>query len=238
MLFGQLSEVGALTVAGVIGGLAGALGKTFIDYVRLRGEQSQAEDDEAVKAYRELNHELRGRLQVLESEIRIVQAAEGKCREDMARKDSEFKVLRREFETLRVQMAFSQVVSQAVLDVLQDAVVCIDERGLICSWNPAATKLLGWLPSEIMGQSVTKLMPKDTARHHQSYIDNYLRTGEAKVIGHGRIVEAVHREGHRICLELSVSVLPIMRTNRKLFTGIFRPVDPSASDSGLNLVKK
>jgi PAS domain S-box-containing protein len=230
---------GILLAIGAAGaGALGVLTKTFIDYVRIRGDKNKHDDEEAVKAYRELNHELRNRLQVLEGEIRIVQGAEAKCREDMARKDAEFKGLRRDFETLRVQMSFQQVVSQAVIDVIEHAVICIDERGIVWSWNPAATLLLGWMPSEIMGQSITKLMPRDIAKAHQGYIDHYLRTGEAKIIGHGREVEAVHRDGYLIRLELSVSVLPIMKTDRKLFTGILRPVrDPDASDSAIRKMK-
>src|SRR5690606_28359238 len=72
---------------------------------------------------------------------------------------------------------------QMVLDTMPDAMIEIDERGLIRSFNPAAERLFGWTKSEVEGRNVNMLMPSPHREAHDGYLERYYRTGERRVIG-------------------------------------------------------
>ena len=69
-----------------------------------------------------------------------------------------------------------------------DGVILIDSNGRVLMFNPACEKLFGYAAAEVIGQNVKMLMPEPYHLGHDDYITNYLRTGEAKVIGIGREV--------------------------------------------------
>ncbi len=110
---------------------------------------------------------------------------------------------------------------RSILDTAVDAVVIIDERGMIESFNPAGERLFGYTVDEVIGQNVRMLMPEPYAREHTSYIQRYLRTGDAKVIGVGREVQARRKDGSLFPADLAVSAFHDVKP---LFTGILRDI--------------
>ncbi|HVX84952.1 MAG TPA: PAS domain S-box protein [Phycisphaerae bacterium] len=107
---------------------------------------------------------------------------------------------------------------RALLDAAVDAVITIDERGLIESANPATEKLFGYPQSELLGKNVSMLMPQPYRREHDAYLRNYARTGHAKIIGIGREVTGQRKDGSLFPLNLSVS--EVYLHNRRIFAGI------------------
>ena len=81
---------------------------------------------------------------------------------------------------------------QAILQTIVDALIIIDERGKITQINPSCSRLLGYSEEELLDMNVSKLMADNLAKHHDQYIQNYLDTGDAKIIGIGREVKARH----------------------------------------------
>ncbi len=71
----------------------------------------------------------------------------------------------------------------AVLNSVTDAIVSIDSQGIIVSINPATCQLFGYTEEELLGQNVSILMPSPYSEEHDQYIQNFLTTGHAKVIG-------------------------------------------------------
>ena len=106
----------------------------------------------------------------------------------------------------------------AILDSAVDAIIVIDTKGTIESFNAAAERLFGYTEEEMRGRSVNLLMPSPFREEHDGYIARYLNTGIQKVIGIGREVTALRRDGTMFPVHLSVGE---MRTsNERHFVGI------------------
>lgn len=95
---------------------------------------------------------------------------------------------------------------RAILAHAAEGIITITEDGLVETFNPAAEKLFGYTADEMIGQSIKILMPGSEATAHDDYIQAYLKTGEAKILGVGpREVMARHKDGTDFPIELNVS---------------------------------
>ncbi len=92
----------------------------------------------------------------------------------------------------------------SILDTIPDAMIVIDARGIIRSFSAAAEHLFGYRVDEIVGQNVSLLMPSPDKEQHDAYMARYAATGERRVIGRGRVVEGLRRDGSTFPMELSV----------------------------------
>ncbi len=111
---------------------------------------------------------------------------------------------------------------RAILDTAVDAIITIDERGTMESFNRAAQKLFGFQPNEVIGKNVKMLMPEPYQSEHDGYLSSYLRTGKAKIIGIGREVTGLKKDGTTFPMELAVSEVRL--GDRITFTGIVRDI--------------
>ncbi len=93
---------------------------------------------------------------------------------------------------------------QALLDACVDAVIIIDHRGIIETFNHAACRLFGYPAADALGQNVSMLMPQPDRSRHDGYIDQYLQSGKARVIGIGRDVIARRRDGSEFPAALAI----------------------------------
>lgn len=107
---------------------------------------------------------------------------------------------------------------KSVIESAVDGIIVIDARGRIEAFNPAAERLFGYREAEMLGQNVRVLMPRPYRDEHDGYLANYARTNIQKIIGIGREVTGLRRDGTTFPLHLSVGEM--MVSGERKFTGI------------------
>jgi two-component system, LuxR family, sensor kinase FixL len=107
---------------------------------------------------------------------------------------------------------------RAVIDAAVDGIIVIDSRGRIEAFNAAAEKMFGYTERELLGNNINRLMPEPYRSEHDGYIAHHLRTGEKRIIGIGRAVNALRRDGRTFPVHLSVGEFEI--DGQMHFTGI------------------
>jgi two-component system, LuxR family, sensor kinase FixL len=112
--------------------------------------------------------------------------------------------------------------TQALLDAAVDAVVLIDHSGLITAFNRSAERLFGYSAEELLGSRVNTLMPEPYRSEHDRYLERYQRTGIPHIIGVGREVEALRKDGS--CFPAFLSVGRVADSDPPRFVGFIRDV--------------
>ena len=107
---------------------------------------------------------------------------------------------------------------RSIVESAVDAIIVIDDRGLVQAFNPSAERLFGYTISEVIDRNVNMLMPSLDREQHDGYIRHYLTTGEQKIIGIGREVTALKKDG--TCFPVHLSVGEMMSEGKRSFTGI------------------
>jgi PAS domain S-box-containing protein len=124
---------------------------------------------------------------------------------------------------------------RAIFDTAVDAIVVIDEAGLVRAFNPAAERLFGYESAEAAGRNVSMLMAEPYRSAHDGYLERYRQTGERRIIGIGRAVTGQRRDGSTFPLELSVAEW--RENGERFFTGIMRDVtERTQSEAQLRLM--
>lgn len=113
-----------------------------------------------------------------------------------------------------LRLVQERAYSKSIVETAVEAVITIDTAGTIDSFNHAAEKMFNYSLEEVLGQNVRMLMPQPYRDEHDQYIHHYLDTGEARIIGTGRYVNAQRKDGSVFPIQLSISEIQDQR-NRK-----------------------
>jgi two-component system sensor kinase FixL len=105
----------------------------------------------------------------------------------------------------------------AIIKNAIDGIITIDDRGKIESINPSACTLFGYSPEEVIGMNISILMPPPDKEQHDEYLERYNRTGKAHIIGVGREVKGLKKDGTIFPFRLGLS--EVQYSGRKIYTG-------------------
>lgn len=108
---------------------------------------------------------------------------------------------------------------RSIVESAVDAIIVIDDRGSIQAFNPSAERLFGYRIDEVLGRNISMLMPSPDRERHDGYLHHYLTTGEQKIIGIGREVTALRKDGTTFPVHLSVGEMK-SEDGKRSFTGI------------------
>ncbi len=111
----------------------------------------------------------------------------------------------------------SAALLKAIIENAIDGIITIDDRGRIESINPSACRLFQYAPEEVIGRNINCLMPPPDKELHDEYIERYQRTGKAHIIGIGREVKGLKKDGSVFPFRLGVS--EVQYSGRKIYTG-------------------
>lgn len=114
----------------------------------------------------------------------------------------------------------AQIELEAVLNTVVDGVIIIDKKGTMQLFNPACEQIFGYVPDEVIGRNVKMLMPEPYHSEHDQYLDNYNTTHDKKIIGIGREVNGLRKDGSVFHMDLSVGETEI--EGKPIFVGIIR----------------
>ncbi|MBX2872510.1 MAG: PAS domain S-box protein [Saprospiraceae bacterium] len=107
------------------------------------------------------------------------------------------------------ELLYSQNQFKAIFESAVDAIIIINQRGIVQIANPATAKLFGYPIEELEGHNINKLMDSPDRAKHDNYIKRYLDTKEAHIVGKGREVLARHKNGHNFPIMLAVSEIQL-----------------------------
>ncbi|MGH2664684.1 PAS domain-containing sensor histidine kinase [Flavobacterium sp.] len=111
----------------------------------------------------------------------------------------------------------SSELLHAVVQNAIDGIISIDENGIVESINPSACKLFGYVPDEVIGNNISMLMPPPDKLQHDHYLRRYQVTHKPRIIGIGREVTGLRRDGSTFPLRLGVS--EVRYNERTFFVG-------------------
>lgn len=109
---------------------------------------------------------------------------------------------------------------RSIFDTAPEAMIVINESGVIQSYGASAERMFGWRPSEVIGRNISMLMPEPFRTQHDGYLRRYLATGEKRIIGIGRIVVGERKDGATFPMELAVG--EVRSGDARFFTGFVR----------------
>ena len=118
------------------------------------------------------------------------------------------------------ELATREAHLRSILDTVPEAMIVIDEGGVVAFFSAAAAQLFGYQQDEVVGRNVKMLMPEPYRGEHDDYIGRYLSTGEARIIGYGRIVKGLTKAGTTFPIELAVG--EARANGQRIFTGFIR----------------
>jgi PAS domain S-box-containing protein len=93
----------------------------------------------------------------------------------------------------------------AVMNTVLDGLITFDDKGIIKTFNPAASKIFGYKFEEAINKNINMLMPENYHKENDNYLNNYVSPKDEKIIGIGREVSGKHKDGHIFPMELGVN---------------------------------
>ena len=137
------------------------------------------------------------------------------------------KELERRVEERTTQLGERDTHYRTIIETAADGIITTDMRGQIESFNPACERIFGYDGVEMIGQNVSQLMPGHDGRHHDGYMDKYLQGGRPKIIGVGRELSGLRKDGSQFPIWLAINRMQVGGQTK--FVGIISDISAQKS---------
>lgn len=121
-----------------------------------------------------------------------------------------------------LDLEISEKRQRTIVENMVDGLITIDEKGCIQLFNSAAINMFGYMENEVIGHNIKMLMPEPYHSKHDGYLQKYQQTGEKKIIGAGREVEGLRKDGSIFPMDLAVNEMVV--GGEKIYTGVVRDI--------------
>ncbi|TAN68784.1 MAG: PAS domain S-box protein [Magnetospirillum sp.] len=111
---------------------------------------------------------------------------------------------------------------KGIMDTVVDGIITIDEAGMVLSFNPSAQRIFGYAADEVVGRNINMLMPEPYRNQHDGYLHDYLESGLRRIIGSGREVQGLRRDGTTFPIDLAVTEM--RDGDMRTFIGVVRDI--------------
>ena len=146
------------------------------------------------------------------------------------KRESELQIYRNELEDKIVEcqvtgeeLKENEESTRTILDNAFDAIITMDEGGLVTNWNCRAETIFGWKPHETIGKTLSDLIiPSQLQGIHKEGLEQFLITGQGKVLNQTIETIGIRRDGTEFPVELAISTTK--RGQKYIFTGIIRDI--------------
>lgn len=143
--------------------------------------------------------------------------------------------------TVRTELTRELMISEqrvrAIMLSANDAIISIDEKGIVTMWNPAAEAMFGYKEDEMIGEPLTAIIPERFREGHEAGLERVAAGGEHHVIGTTAELAGLHRDGREFPIELSLATWTV--DGRHLFSGIIRDItERKTAEHALHLANK
>jgi PAS domain S-box-containing protein len=132
------------------------------------------------------------------------------------------RIMKDAVESRDASLRKSEAHLQAIVDNTIDGLITITSKGIILRYNRGCEEIFGYTTDEALGRNVSMLMPKPDSDRHDGYLRRYAQTGERRFIGARREATGLHKNGHKIDLEVAIAEIKV--GDEVLFSGIVRDI--------------
>ena len=129
--------------------------------------------------------------------------------------------MRHKIQSTLDEITNKEKMTRAILETAPDAIITMDKKGIINSFNPGAENIFQYSSNEVIGQNITMLMPDDVSTHHNKYVTNFNKV-ESKTIGKNRELNGMKKDGSLFPIEITINANVI--DGNPLFTGVLRDI--------------
>ncbi len=158
------------------------------------------------------------RLAAGETSVRITNP----CNNEIGRVAVAFNDMAQKLEEYVAEINENQVRMEAIQNTAMLGIVTIAPNGIIETVNPALRSQFGYMAEELVGNNVSILMPSPYRENHDSFMANYLRTGERKILDRGREMVGLRKNGESFPIQLLVSEVKL--ENKHFFVGMIEDI--------------
>ncbi|MDH5355849.1 MAG: PAS domain S-box protein [Gammaproteobacteria bacterium] len=125
-------------------------------------------------------------------------------------------------KAIELSLKESEERHRTIFETIVDGIINIDSRGVIDSINPAIEKMFGYSANELLGKNISLLMPDQMAKEHDKFMENYARSGKAKILGTSRELQAQKKDGTVFPVDIALDKM--FYGEKRMFTGIIRDI--------------